>query len=337
MKRFLSRTIWFIVPVLLLAYPLDWFFSRMLLQGHDPTGELEVVHDIYERKIDAKLAVYGSSRAWVHFNSQMIEDSLKLPSYNFGIDGHNFWLQYLRHLEYIKHNPKPSVIVLSVDVFSMQRRHDLYQSGQFLPSMLWNQDIYHYTHDYEGFSFYDYWVPLIRYAGKKEAFKEIGNVLNNNTQQPLRHKGFAGMDLNWDKSVDAKLAGQKKYNIRFDAATLKLFENFLLQCQKDRIKVVLVYCPEFIKGQHFVANRAQLMQYYRQVSQQYKVAFFDFSDDPICRQKSLFYNASHLNKTGADLFTQKLIAQLRPLLVKDQSDETADNLENNLPISAPNR
>ena len=30
-------------------------------------------------------------------------DSLNEKVYNFGIDGHNFWIQYLRHLEIMKY------------------------------------------------------------------------------------------------------------------------------------------------------------------------------------------------------------------------------------------
>ncbi|MFT3796289.1 hypothetical protein [Flavobacterium sp.] len=316
MKKFLSRILWFLAPILLLAYPLDLYFSDRLLQAHFETGEIEVNRDIYGGKLRCDVAVYGSSRAWVHFNSQMMEDSLSQKMYNFGIDGHNFWLQYLRHLEFTKRNPKPKTIILSLDAFSMQKRVDLYNPDQFLPTMLWNRQVYQYTHTMEGFAAYDYFVPLIRYAGQKDAIDKITKIVCGVPMTPIRQKGFAGMDMTWTKDMESALASQKKYVIAFHAPTMRLFERFVAECQKANIDLIFVYAPEYIQGQRFVANRQQMMDYYQKVAQANQIPFLDFSSDPICQQKSLFYNASHLNKTGADLFTQKLITRLKPILKK---------------------
>ena len=91
------------------------------------------------------MAIYGSSRAWLHIDPEIIEDSLDLTSYNFGIDGHNFRLQYLRHLEYLRKNNKPHIILHSIDIFTLQYEHDLFHMEQFLPFMLWNNNIRKYT------------------------------------------------------------------------------------------------------------------------------------------------------------------------------------------------
>lgn len=314
MKKFLRRVLFFLLPIALLAYPLDRFLSAMLIQAHDESGEFEVSKDIYSGKAECDIAVYGSSRAWVHFNSQMMQDSLHHTVYNFGIDGHNFWLQYLRHLEYLKHNKKPLSIILSVDAFTLQKRPDLYYSSQFLPNMLWNRNVYNYTHSYKGFDTYDYCVPMIRYAGKTKSFREIWGVIKGDSAQPLRHKGFAGMDLAWNKDFEAAQANGKKYTIHFDRPSVLLFERFLKECKKANINVILVYTPEYIEGQNFITNRDQLMHYYRKTAGENKIPLIDFSQDPICSNKAFFYNSNHLNKTGADLFTQKLIARLKPLL-----------------------
>ena len=307
----------FLAPLLLLAYPLDWFFSSKLIQAHYETGELEVSNAIYSGKLDCDIAIYGSSRAWVHFNSQMIQDSLQVPVYNFGIDGHNFWLQYLRHLEYLKHNKKPHTIILSVDAFTLQKRSDLYQPEQFLPVMLWNQNVYNYTHSYEGYSIYDYCIPLLRYVGQKEALEQIWHVMKG-AAQPQRHKGFAGMDMTWNKDLEMAQAKGEKYTIQFDKPTMRLFERFLIECKKAKIDVVLVYAPEYTDGQHFVSNRKQLMDYYRKQADQNHIPFLDFSSDALCDDQSLFYNSSHLNKTGADLFTRKFIHVLKRRIIPMQ-------------------
>ena len=144
----------------------DYFISNNHKKNHKYPGEIEVWNDIYAGNINSEIAIYGSSRAWVHIDPSILEDSLNLKAYNFGIDGHNFWLQYLRHKEYLKYNNAPKIILLSVDVFSLQKRKDLYELNQFLPFMLWNKNIIKFTSSYNGFTYKDYYFPLLRYKGK---------------------------------------------------------------------------------------------------------------------------------------------------------------------------
>lgn len=321
MRRFVSRTLLFLAPIILVAYPLDWILSETLLEANGGVGELEVVRDIYNGNANCEMAVYGSSRAWVHFNAQLMQDSLRLPVYNFGTDGHNFRLQYLRHLEYLKHNQKPLAIIMSVDAFTLQRRTDLYQSEQFLPIMLWNTDVYDYTHDYKGFDRCDYFVPLVRYAGQAQSLKRIVGVAMGTSPTAVRHKGFAGRDLVWNDDLEKAQANKEKYTIRFDSPTINLFERFLQECDEQDITVILVYTPEYIDGQHFIANRDVLMQYYRKTARKNGIHFLDFSQDAICFDQSLFYNANHLNSRGADAFTQKLIIHLKTILSKKEQNQ----------------
>jgi hypothetical protein len=106
-KQFLLKLFYFLLIFLILCLLLDILISSHLKKSNEYPGEFEVWNDIYNSTIEADLAIYGSSRAWVMFNSSILENELKKNVYNFGIDGHNFKLQYARHLEYLKHNPKP--------------------------------------------------------------------------------------------------------------------------------------------------------------------------------------------------------------------------------------
>ena len=108
------------------SIPLDIMISNNLKQTINYKGEMEVMNDIYNGKASCDVAIIGSSRAMVHFNSEIIEEKVAQSVYNFGVNGHNFWLQYLRNLEYNKHNTPPKVIVLSVDIFTIQKRKDLF-------------------------------------------------------------------------------------------------------------------------------------------------------------------------------------------------------------------
>ena len=96
-----------------------------------------------------------------------------------------------------------------------------------------------------------------------------------------------------------------------DSAITRQFENYLSDCRKMNIKMIFVYTPEYIDGQHFVVNRNEIMQLYRNISRNYNVPFYDYSNDSLCFQKKYFYNASHLNKEGSFLFTDAFINDLK--------------------------
>jgi len=312
MKKFLTNILYFLLPAIIMAYPLDSIMSHFLSQSKTSPGEYEVWNDIYKTEAEYDIAIYGSSRAWVHINPKILSDSLGAKVYNFGIDGHNFWLQYLRHLELLKHNEKPKTIILSVDVFSLQKRKDLFQLDQFLPYMLWNSNIQEYTNSYIGYNDFDYYVPLIRYSGKTNSLKLIiKNIVNCQSNIGYRQNGFLGMDREWNADLEKAKKEQKSYIINTDSNSVVLFEKFIKECKANDIELILVYTPEYIDGQNFVANRDDVIQIYRDFSMKYSIDFFDYSNDSLCLNKKYFYDASHLNSSGAEIFSKKLANDLK--------------------------
>jgi hypothetical protein len=316
MKNFLLKVLLFTLPILILVYPIDILISNSLAKSDINYGEFEIWNDIYNGTIDCDIAIYGSSRAWIHFNPKIIEDSLNLSVYNFGMDGHNFWLQYLRHLEYIKYNNIPKHIIVSVDVFTLVKRKDLFHIYQFLPYMLWNKNIREYTHSYIGFSTSDYYIPLIRYFGKSEAKSIALKNLVNCELEKHRYHGFKGMKIEWNEDFEKAESTMGNYKIQLDSNSLDLFENFLKECKSKNINVILVYTPEFIEGQKFVSNRDDIINIYRSLAQKNKIKFLDYSNDKLSYRKELFYNASHLNSNGANLFTKKFLLDLKRITVQ---------------------
>ena len=88
-------------------------------------------------------------------------------------------------------------------------------------------------------------------------------------------------------------------------------EQFLKECKRDNIKLIFVYTPEYIEGQKFVANRTSIFKTFSKYSKKYEIPFYDYSKDSLCLDKKYFYNSNHLNKTGAEIFTNKLIDTLK--------------------------
>ena len=325
MKKFLVKLFLFMAPIFLLSYFFDvWISKNLKNSNRSAEKEYPTWNAIYEGKVNSDLLIFGSSRAWIHIDPTMISDSLGISSYNLGIDGHNFWLQNLRYRELLKHNKRPKFIICSLDYFTLKKNKDLYNSEQFLPYMLWNQGVKEATISYNGFSSLDYEIPLIRYYGNYDAVETAIRFSTGHLSNPItRLKGYQGREEKWNSDFDVAKASMKSLEIKLDKPTIVLFENFLKECKFNNIKLIFVYTPEYIEGQKFVSNRSQIMELYKKYSKQYQIPFYDFSNDSISYQKKYFYNASHLNKIGSQLFTKKLIDTLRScdILSKNQINE----------------
>ena len=317
MRRFIFQLLFFLIPILIFAVIGDFFISKELMKSHRPPDEYSVWNDIYDGKIDSKIAIYGSSRAWVQIDPQIISDSLHMPAYNFGIDGHNFWLQYLRHTIFLNNNNKrPQLIIYSLDVFTLQKRDDLYNSDQFLPYMFFNNQIRTATLDYKGFNVFDFFLPLVRYYGRKRALFQALNVfLNHQKDSIIRIKGYQGQNASWNSDLSNAKKGMESYEIKLDTPTIKLFKTYLQECKSKNIKIIFVYSPEYIDGQKFVKNRGAVIDLYENLSKKYDIPFYDYSTDSMSYQKKYFYNAEHLNKSGSEIFTNKLVKELKLMKV----------------------
>ena len=219
-------------------------------------------------------------------------------------------MQYLRHLLALENNSKPKVIIHSVDIGTLQKGR-MYNPDQFLPYMLWNKTFYDYMSMYDGYSYFDYKIPLIRYYGKLEAIKTAIKMSSHQSNEVQRIKGYLGNDNSWNNDFDNAKKSMKKYVSLPDSLTLSLFDNYLAECKKNKIDVILVYSPYYIEGQEFIKNQSEIINIYEMLAQKYDFMFLDFTKDEICFDKKYFYNTSHMNKTGAELFTKKLCNQIK--------------------------
>lgn len=312
MRKFILKILYFTIPIILLIYPLDLIISNLISNSEDyALGETKVWNDIYNGNVNSELVVYGSSRAWVQFNSQILADELNQSTYNLGVDGHNFKLQYFRHKELLRFNTKPKKIIMSVDIFSLKFQDELYNQQQFLPFMLWNENIKDYLSKYIGFSVYDFYIPLFRYKGSLSTFKTIIYNLLGKEPEFRRIKGYRAVEEQWNNDFYNAKSKNDFYEIKIDSTTSNLFESFIRECKNEKIELILVFSPEYIEGQNYVKNRVELITKYQNFAKKYNLLFLDYSNNPICLEKKYYYNAQHLNKDGSEAFTKQLIKDLK--------------------------
>ena len=312
MKKFGLTLILFSIPLFILGGLGDYFINRALRKSNHKY--YIVWNDLVSGNLNSEVLVYGTSRARAHINSKILEDSLKLSTYNLGIDRYTFDMEYCRHELVLENNKKPSYIIQTLDYHMLGKIHDLYQYEQFYPYFD-NKIILKTIKKYNGPNWWDYHLPLVRYYGsKKEIFSAINILLRPSHNKGNRYKGFYNFNQVWTNDLEKAKKSKKTIFQKIDKEAVALFEKLITDTKKRGIPMIFVYTPEHIEGQHFVSNRAEIMAFYKKIADKYNIPFIDYSADSMCYNKDYFYNSEHLNLKGANMFSQKLASDLKKII-----------------------
>lgn len=321
MNNFLKKILWFSLVPLVLLLLIDIFISQKLKATKFFPAENEIWNDIYDGEIKADIAIYGSSRAWVHYEPQIIEEITGRSAYNFGEDGSNIMLQFVRHKQYLKYNTKPEKVILSVDMWTIRENVNTYPTQRFYPYMLFRNDVLNLLKK-ENIEFNTalFYTPMLRFVKSKHSMEHLFKSLNDSTviafgKYPVqvnkygnvRNRGYRGMELTFNDDDYARQQKElKDYAVKVDPALITVFGSFLKELLMQDIEVVLIYPPEFKPGQSIVKNRNQIIGIFDSIASVNQIPFFDYSDSLISYDKKSFYNVQHLNKEGAEKFSNSV-------------------------------
>lgn len=319
MEKFLKQVFLFVFPILIVGYFIDILLSDTLKKSNSYTGEFPTWNALYDGKVNSDIVICGSSRATYHFDSKMIESELKTRAFNLGIVGHSFAMQNLRNDLLLTNNKLPKLLIYSVDARTLASNKELYNPDQFLPYLFWNSKLEKTINNYDTFTWYDYKIPLIRFYGKFTALKTIFSLILHPKNNPiLRIKGFKGNISIWNNDFEKAKIKLGKYKTEINKELKSDFENFIKKFQLKNIKIILIYSPEYIDGQKFIINRNESVQIFKSLAKKYNLTYLDYATDLICFDKKYFYNASHLNKTGAEFFTAKVTDTIQKLKILEK-------------------
>lgn len=297
----------FICSILVVLMVVTWMADIGLKEGRP--GWFAEWNDIIQGDAACDTLVMGSSRACVQVSPAILERELGGTAYNLGMDGYMFDLQKARYDLYRKYNKKPKTIVQVLDAGSFQKRDGLYRHEQFYPYYD-EKIVVDAIKDYEGFSPYRYYLPMFKYLGEYETLeKGLAGFLNLRELKTLRVKGYLPQNIKWNASFEKfKKDYPQGRVIEIDPAVKKAFEDYLATAKNEGIDVILVYAPEYVEVNPFLKNKPEIIALYESIARERGVRFYDFSDSYLSMDKRYMYDSQHLNKRGAELFTQKIAA-----------------------------
>jgi hypothetical protein len=226
------------------------------------------------------------------------------------MDGAPFHLQYIRYKTYLKHNKKPRLIIQNVDTDLLERNTAVFQKFQFYP-FLYDKEFKNLLYEQHMLDFSDYYLPPLRYYGQPKAMQiALEELTGIHHYTSSKTKGYAGVTKKWDDG-NLKIKIHDEYQWKTDPETEQQFFNFLNECKEENIEVVLVYAPVYQGLYKLSGSYREAEIYFKKIAEKYHIRFLNFCQHPVSYKTDNFYNASHLNKKGAELFTSELGKSLK--------------------------
>ena len=298
MKKYLLNTLLFTILCLIFAFALDTILSFRLRQNQNRM--FANWNQIYNDTTNYDLVINGNSRAWLQYNPFIIDSILHINSYNLGIDGSPINRQIIKYQKYCDLHKMPKYLIQNIDLVTMGFRYG-YERVQFFPYFFFDQELIIEIDEYENFSLMEKYVPCYRYLGYTDVITKA--LFNKLPYFGSIEKGYEGQVANWDGT---ELAKTTTIECACDTDAVRIFIDFLSEVTLNGTKVIFVYAPIYHEVREKMVNEKKMYEMYDTIAQCFNIPILDYNDISMCYDTTYFYNGTHLNKLGAEVFTTKL-------------------------------
>lgn len=298
MRQFLLKAFVFFVAGWVIFSGLD----RMLSGCFQKTNYKAIEYWSYLVKegIDADMVFLGSSRVLNHFAPYVLDSVLSLNSYNLGIAGAHFDDMLARYRLYREKNKPPKVVLIGIDYFSLLDGvdRDKYQFYPWFHDRSFRKAVFRVTR----FSLQERFLPLFRYNGVWM------QVISGRGDWSLE-KGFLALD----KSSRGDDLEDYSFWFRIDSEVENAFRELLDLIASDGAKTIFVQPPLHESALRKRRNPVEMKEYYDSVSLSRGIAIIDHEHFSFSGDTSFFVDALHMNRCGAEVFTDSLAHDLMRL------------------------
>ena len=307
MAKFLKKILFFFALIAIIDIVSGFGFDY--LRSHAKGGDTQKNYYVSEKCCDDCL-ILGSSRAARHYDPLILEDSLGMSCYNCGEPGCGIITAYARYgLIEQRHNPK-------LVIYEVTPNYDYYKTDEYSK----------------------YLGKMRPYADKRvisELFSKTGdeleflrirsNLYKNNSfiidylkdiligkvktcgYEPL----FGSLNTDAIRKLPPPL---EEYTI--DELKLSYVEKFIQKLSGENVKLVFVASPQCLSVME--AEKESLnYNIIIDLCKQYNVPFINnIYMKGVSGNRKLFCDFSHLNREGAELYTKKLISDLKRIIIE---------------------
>lgn len=302
-KRFVAKVLLlFIIIVLtdqLIGNTIRYFYFK-----ENSGGNFQTIYSIEKAKED--ILVFGSSRASHHYVPEVFEKDLKKTFFNTGRDGHYLLFNYgVLKATLSRYTPK-------IVIFDL-RPNDLFYLKTDYDNLISLLPFYKLHPEIRDLIYLRSSVEKIKLFSEIYPFNsELISVILNNIRFLKKHynirKGYIpihgilnGASVNEYYSEANGLIDVNKINALKDIAAI---------CKMKNIVLIFI-CSPIYRNDSNIKNSQEI----KKIADAYQSQFWDFENDSVfTKHPEYFEDITHLNDTGAKIFSKKVAERIESLL-----------------------
>mgnify|MGYP001140984197 CR=1 FL=1 len=314
LSKIFIKGIKLLVCIVILDLGIGFLLETVLY--NQKTGKFSrIIHSL--ERTNAELLVLGSSHAVRHYVPEVMEKELKWSCYNAGVRGQRL-VFHTALQEIILSRYTPKTIILNIDhnwlyynAESYERLNELNPFYSKYPEQI--KEVVSLKSEIEPFKLYS---KLYQYNST------VLHVLNYAIREQKDFKGY--MPLKGSKVTEKDLSSDNAVGNSRDKVIDEQFVNalktFIKRCKEKSIQLLFVVSPSIKPA----AANDQSFSTINTIAKEHQIPVWNFESHPEFFQKpELFYDTSHLNHTGAKIFSALIARELAEtkqfMLVSDNS------------------
>ena len=297
-----------ILLLLSILVVIDFAFGQLLGSLlHEQTDGRYFKIEYSLNKCNEDVIIIGSSRAEANYNPSIIENELGLTCWNAGRGGQG--LAYFYSIEAsVLSRYSPKLIIVNIDQNALEWPIDYDKSAILRPFVKQN------PHIKELFSQKDW----------SEKYKLYSNIYAYNSAifyflRPFFIKGKDGKnsDKGWkplEGQINSSSIVQQHPRGYFDQTNnlnpekISLLNKMISLAQKKNCELIFVFSPDFYPPLYKTSTNV----YFKKLNREKNIKVIDLSaDKQITGHPNYYKDIDHLNHIGADIFTKRLIREIR--------------------------
>lgn len=280
-------------------------------------GHYYKVNLIAGHLIDPEVACFGSSVGEVAINAKLIGQKTRRVVYNFCIDGTRF-IQYnglVKELNESASNCK--LVIMAETSFSLSQVAQLTEPDRFIAHIN-NQNIYASLFDVQpGLARKMKYVPFYRFIVAKQRYYRAAatGLLQYRNRLSFQDSlsGFTPKDKGWEPGLDDLNRSTRPLEIIIDTAVLTAYKTTIKQLREKGREVLIIIPPIYKDGLRLLPDLVKIRTALSSLQGE-GIYFRDYSWCEISNEKKYFYNNSHVNREGANVFSLKLATAVDSIL-----------------------
>ena len=249
-----------------------------------------------------EILIMGSSRAVHHYDPRIIEDSLGMSCYNCGYDGCGSVTAY-GLLKILSSRYSPKVIIYEItpgfDYLKIDKDNTKYLGP-----------LKNY-YDRDGIdSIFMTVSPTERWKMCSYMYRMNSKALQMLSENIVKRnetiKGFHTKEksMSYEPDID-----ETHKELEFDDVKINCLRKIISLCKKHKIKLVFSVSPSYNKTDSYKYAYAE------NLAKVNNIPFIShYSDTLINRNKDNFYDQVHMNMKGAQIFTRKIVCELKTII-----------------------